>query len=143
VEAKSKKFITVTNPATEEIVCDNVHLAGADDVDAAVDAATAAFYTGPWSKYTAKQRAECLYKVSDLVLKYRQELAEAEVVAMGSPIGVEMWIIQLMSDMFKCKSTNCQNIVSIDVNSFSFFIRLCRLGRQDPWRAIPSRRWHV
>nr|AMJ52086.1 lijG [Ascomycota sp. F53] len=89
VDVESKDRLTVTNPGDEKVIADNVHVADQDDVDAAVDAATAAFKTGPWSKHTATQRADILNKIAELIgTKYLEELSEIESVSMGQPISV-------------------------------------------------------
>ena len=52
--AAAGKTMDVINPATEE-VCATVASADADDLNAAVDAARAAF-NGPWGQMSARER---------------------------------------------------------------------------------------
>jgi aldehyde dehydrogenase (NAD+) len=54
-------------------------------VDAAVAAARAAFETGPWSKYTAAQRAQCLNKFADLIETKAEEIGKIEAASIGQP----------------------------------------------------------
>jgi acyl-CoA reductase-like NAD-dependent aldehyde dehydrogenase len=62
--------------------------AGAGDVDAAVQAARKAFddMTGPWRKMSASERGRVLWKISELVEKHIDELAELETLDNGKPI---------------------------------------------------------
>lgn len=53
--------------------------ANANDVDRAVQAAHAAFTSGPWSKMLASDRGMLLYRLADLIEKNAQRLAELEV----------------------------------------------------------------
>jgi aldehyde dehydrogenase (NAD+) len=80
----NRTFATI-NPATEEKIAD-VPLATKEDVDLAVDAATRAFYEGPWSKMDARERGMLLLKLSNLVEKNFDELVALEVLDNGKPI---------------------------------------------------------
>jgi aldehyde dehydrogenase (NAD+) len=84
VHAKSGKTITVTNPANGSLV-GTVEIAGPEDVDAAVAAASAAF-KGEWSTFTGLQRKNCITKFADLIEKRIPELARADTLSMGLPL---------------------------------------------------------
>lgn len=102
VDAKSDKRISVHNPIDGSLVSSDVHVAGPQDVDDAVEAAQAA-YAGPWKKFTAAQRSECLVKFADLVDSKEKELAELETIAMGQPTSIAVRITSMMSSLFRCK----------------------------------------
>ena len=51
----------------------------ADDVDAAVRSAHAAFKSGPWATMTASQRGMVLHKIGDAIAAHAEELADMEV----------------------------------------------------------------
>lgn len=102
VDAKCDKRLSVHNPVDGSLVSDNVHVAGEKDVDLAVDAAQAAF-AGPWRKYTAAQRTECLLKLADLIDAKTKDLAELETIAMGQPIRIAVNITKIMTSIFRCK----------------------------------------
>jgi aldehyde dehydrogenase (NAD+) len=51
----------------------------ADDVDAAVRAAHAAFRSGPWATMTASKRGMALHKIGDAIAAHAEELADLEV----------------------------------------------------------------
>jgi aldehyde dehydrogenase (NAD+) len=84
VPAKSGKTITVTNPADGSLV-GVAEVAGPEDVDAAVAAASAAF-KGEWSTFTGLQRRTCLLKFADLIEKRIPELARVDTLSMGVPL---------------------------------------------------------
>ncbi|KAJ5404231.1 hypothetical protein N7509_004102 [Penicillium cosmopolitanum] len=66
----------------DSLFCDQVQYAAAEDVDAAVEAAEAAF-KGPWRKFTATQRGEALVKLSALILEHKEELGYLDGTSIG------------------------------------------------------------
>src|SRR5271156_691488 len=82
----SKHFDT-TNPATGEVLT-QIAEASTEDVDHAVEAARRAFEdrSGPWRKLSASESGRLLWKLSDLVEKNIDELAELETLDNGKPI---------------------------------------------------------
>lgn len=74
----------ILNPATEEVLA-AVFEADASDVDAAAQAAKRAFEDGRWSKKTPGERANALWKLSDLIEKHQKELAALERDNVGKP----------------------------------------------------------
>jgi aldehyde dehydrogenase (NAD+) len=85
VNAASGKTFETTNPSTGEVIA-NVAEADKADVDKAVDAARAAFETGPWSKTSASERGRLMHKLADLLEKNIDELAALETLDNGKPI---------------------------------------------------------
>ncbi|KAK3349141.1 aldehyde dehydrogenase domain-containing protein [Lasiosphaeria hispida] len=83
VEASDKKTFPVYNPATREISA-NVPEATADDTNAAVAAAKAAF--PEWSATDPSKRSACLKKLAALIRQHNAELARLEAVSMGLPV---------------------------------------------------------
>jgi len=84
-EAASGKRFDTLNPATGEVIT-SVAEADKADVDLAVKAARKAFEEGPWSKMSATERGKILFKLADLIMKNRDELAELETTDNGKPI---------------------------------------------------------
>ena len=84
-EARSGKTFPTINPATEEVI---TQVAEADeaDVNLAVKAARKAFEEGVWPKLSAKERGKLLWKISELLEKYQDELAALETLDNGKPI---------------------------------------------------------
>ncbi|MGC4027716.1 MAG: CoA-acylating methylmalonate-semialdehyde dehydrogenase [Steroidobacteraceae bacterium] len=72
VEGTSGKSLPVTNPATGAVT-GQVALASASEVDAAVQAAAAAFPA--WSNTPAVRRARVMFKLLDLLNRHRDDLA--------------------------------------------------------------------
>jgi aldehyde dehydrogenase (NAD+) len=59
VNAKSNDTLRIYNPSDDTLVSDKIQCAGEADVDAAVEAANAAF-KGPWGSMPATERAQCM-----------------------------------------------------------------------------------
>lgn len=83
VEPRSNKWLNNYNPATGAVFS-QVPDSGAEDVEAAVQAAKDAF--PHWSALTAKQRSEYLFKVANLIKEHLHELAGDEVTDNGKTI---------------------------------------------------------
>ncbi|GAA1905906.1 aldehyde dehydrogenase family protein [Streptomyces sodiiphilus] len=82
-EASDGTAFPTVSPASEEVLAD-VARAGAEDVDAAVRAARAAF--GPWSALPGTERAKYLFRIARLVQERSRELAVLETMDNGKPI---------------------------------------------------------
>jgi phenylacetaldehyde dehydrogenase len=82
VESKSKERISVVDPATGREIAAVVD-ASAADVERAVAAARKAFESGPWPDMLPSDRQALLWKLSDLVEKNMDELAELESINNG------------------------------------------------------------
>jgi aldehyde dehydrogenase (NAD+) len=82
--AASGKTMDVINPATEEI-CATVASADADDLNAAVEAARAAF-NGPWSAMSARERGRLVRKLGERLMERADEVARLETLHNGKPI---------------------------------------------------------
>ncbi len=76
---------TTLNPATGQPLTE-LAAADADDVDAAVDAATAAF-RGDWGALAQSRKGLLLNKLADLVERDSEQLAALESLDMGRPVG--------------------------------------------------------
>lgn len=86
---------------------DKVHLAGPQDVEAAVQAAEHAFRKGEWSSFTGTQRAQCLNKFAALAEANAARLAQIESIATGRPVaGIQFFDIPNMVQTFRCEYTN-------------------------------------
>lgn len=76
--------IPVVNPATEETISEIVD-ATAMDVEAAVEAARAAFDDGEWGTKSGGEREALLLRLADLIEENADELAELEYLDNGKP----------------------------------------------------------
>ena len=79
--------LTVTDPSTGQSLTTSAS-ATADDVNAAVIAARAAFETGPWSTFTPSQRQRLLHKFADALEQNLDELATLESLNCGKPFAI-------------------------------------------------------
>lgn len=77
--------LPVVYPATGEVVSVLVE-AGAEEVDAAVAAARAAFQRGPWPRMTVAARQEVLLAIHDAIRAESETLALLECVNTGLPL---------------------------------------------------------
>lgn len=84
IEPAGRSSLDVINPATEEVIS-TISLGNADDVDAAVKAARAAFPA--WSQTSVAQRKELLGKIVAGMKQRSDELAAAISSEMGAPLG--------------------------------------------------------
>ena len=84
VDAQNGKTFEVYDPSTEEAIA-AVPAGDARDIDAAVRAATKAFYDG-WKGVTAQERGRILLRLADRIRARRAELAELETRNTGKPI---------------------------------------------------------
>jgi betaine-aldehyde dehydrogenase len=85
VESASKKYFTVVDPSTEEVMAE-VPEANAEDVNRAVAAAKAAFDCGAWPQTTAQDRGRILFRLAERIRKEAPHLAELEARNSGKPI---------------------------------------------------------
>ena len=65
----------VISPHTEEAIAE-VIAAGPADVDAAVNAARAAFDSGPWGRFEPAQRIAAICRLADVYDRRRAEMAD-------------------------------------------------------------------
>src|SRR4249919_973146 len=83
VDAASGETLATLNPHDNSTIAD-VAMAGAADIDRAVDAATAAL--PPWRKLAAADRGRILLKLADLIEANAEELARLESLDTGHPL---------------------------------------------------------
>src|SRR5688572_4005491 len=80
------------DPSTGEAIAEAAQ-GGAEDVDAAVRAARAAFEDGsPWRKLPAPARGQLINRLADLIEEHAQELAELESLDNGKPLAYALGV---------------------------------------------------
>src|SRR3989454_3599576 len=82
---EGERTFDVVEPATSEVMA-KAAVASPADVDAAVNAARAAFEAGAWSNAAASARAKVLYKIADLIRSNVERLATLEARNAGKAI---------------------------------------------------------
>src|SRR5467141_2780891 len=101
VEAASGKTFPTYNPATGEVLA-RVAEGDREDIERAVQAARAAFDTGPWSRITASERGRLIWKLGDLLEQNLEEFAELEMLDNGKPLKVaRVADVPLAVDLFR------------------------------------------
>ncbi len=128
-EASSQRWFDTINPATGEVLT-RVAEAGAEDVDAAVQAARRAFddVNGPWRKLSASERGRLLWKIADLVERNMDELAELETLDNGKPIFESRYVDMPMAvDVFRYYAGWATKIhgetININQSAFTYTVR--------------------
>jgi len=128
-EASGGKSFETINPATEEVLT-TVAEASAADVDAAVQAARKAFddTAGPWRKMSASERGRVLWKISELVEKHIDELAELETLDNGKPIFESRYVdMPMVADVFRYYAGSATKLhgetIGINESAFTYTLR--------------------
>ena len=83
VDSVADDLVAVHNPATEELI-GYVPNAGAEDADAAVQAARDAFDNGPWGRTTPQERKIVLERFLSIMERRKDELVDLDVAESGS-----------------------------------------------------------
>lgn len=83
-ETRGGSTMHIENPATRETAATVIN-ASAADVDAAVQAARAAFYDGRWSRLSPAARSNALLRLADLFEARMEAFAKAETLQTGKP----------------------------------------------------------
>lgn len=87
--AKGGRF-AVIDPATEQVI-HHAPAGTAEDIDAAVAAARAAFDHGPWPRLAGAERARYLRAIAEVIRERKDELARLEVRDNGKPLPEADW----------------------------------------------------
>lgn len=93
VAPKLGKTFDVVDPSNN-VVFHQAPAGGAEDIDAAVQAARRAFDHGPWPKMSGSDRAAVLRKMGDEIVTRTDMLARLEVRDNGKPLPEAVWDIE-------------------------------------------------
>ena len=96
VPARSGETFNTINPATEEVIAP-VARSGAEDVALAVEAAKKAYNS--WRLMPAPRRGEILYRVGQLLIEHKEQLATLMTQEMGKVIAEARGDVQEAIDM--------------------------------------------
>src|ERR1700688_2520577 len=97
VEAKGGKAYENRNPANSDELVGMVVSSGAEDVDAAVDAAKEAYKS--WRLVPAPKRAEILYRTAELLVQRKKEFSKDMTREMGKVLAATCGDVQGAIDM--------------------------------------------
>ena len=110
-------IIEVTDPATNT-VWGSVPVGNQDDVDTAVEAAHAAFTTGPWADTTPTQRAETLLRIADEIEARTKELSLTNTLENGSPVAETSGAAANAASIFRYFATLAPELEADDIRPF-------------------------
>jgi phenylacetaldehyde dehydrogenase len=99
VEPQGGGSFSTFDPATGAHLAE-IDEADASDVDRAVTAARAAF-DGPWSRLTAKARANLLFRLAELITLHQDTFEQLEVLDNGMPRFVARATVSSRPDLFR------------------------------------------
>jgi phenylacetaldehyde dehydrogenase len=100
VSALDGSTFPVYDPALGQII-DQVPSGNSADIDLAVTAARSAFEDSEWTRMTASDRGRLIWRIGDLILEHRDELAELESLDNGKPVAVaRVADVPLAADLF-------------------------------------------
>lgn len=145
VNARSGETFTSLNPATEATLATAVK-SGADDVDAAVQAAKAAY--ADWRLMPAPRRGEILYRVAQILTDRKEELARLMTQEMGKILAETRGDVQEAIDMAYYMGGEGRRLMGYTApvempNKFGMALRdsVGIIGLVTPWNfpvAVPS-----
>ncbi|KAK4943964.1 hypothetical protein LTR10_016484 [Elasticomyces elasticus] len=87
VTSTNKETYTTWNPKNGEVISEKMAIAGEDDVNAAVEAAEAA-YNGPWGEFSGQQRAACLMKLANIMEEKMADILTLDSLSSGNPVSM-------------------------------------------------------
>ena len=136
--SKSGQLREIRDPANGELIA-KVQESNREDVQDAVNAARAAFDTGPWRKTSALDRGKFLFKVAEAIRADAARLARLEVQNCGKPLAEAEFDIADSANCFEFFGGLATKIhgetMQVPANSLSFVVRepigVC--GQIIPW----------
>jgi betaine-aldehyde dehydrogenase len=138
VSSSSGETFPVYDPSTEEVIA-QVSSSNAADVDRAVNAARAAFDSGPWGQTNAAERGRILYKLAEKIRQNTAMLAELESRNSGKPIVEAEFDIADVATCFEYYGGLANKVLGhvnpVPANALSFTLRepVGVAGQIIPW----------
>lgn len=125
VDAKSKERLTCYNPVDNSVVNDAVHVAGPEDIAAAVKAASDAF--PGWAATPASEKSRLLHKLADIMLENADELTRLESLCSGKPLHMfKAWEFKMAVDVVRYYAGWCDKIQGDSFPAENGFIKIVR-----------------
>jgi aldehyde dehydrogenase (NAD+) len=90
-------------------VTNEIHCASEEDVNAAVDAARAA-YQGPWGRMSGQERAKRMLALADLLDENKERLMGLESLAIGLPVSIGRVIGRSLGPIWRYYAGFCDKI---------------------------------
>ncbi|MGL1861402.1 MAG: betaine-aldehyde dehydrogenase [Pseudodesulfovibrio sp.] len=139
VESCSGKEREILNPFDASVIA-TVSEGNRDDTKAAIKAARHAFDKGGWPQTPASERAGLLFKLADLIVRDREELARLESLDTGKTVEESRWDMDDIAGIFRyfaglADKDGGEVIASPNPDSTSIVVRepvgVC--GQISPW----------
>ncbi len=105
-------MVTITDPATEEVIAE-FRDGGSKAVDDAVALARATFESGVWSGLPGSERAKVLWRVADLIDQHADDLAEIDSLNTGMPYFQARMIMSTSAETFRYYAGWCTKLNGI------------------------------
>lgn len=90
IRASTRETFETRDPASDQVLA-RIARGRSADVNAAVQAARAAFEAGPWRDLTPLARSRLLWNIADVLEAHIDELSELETLDQGKPLYVGRW----------------------------------------------------
>ncbi len=107
VSSSTNTLIDDINPTTGEAFA-KIHMASAEDIEAAISAADRAFKS--WSKTSPKERETILNKAADIFDSKQEEIRELLAIETGSTFGKAMFEMGLTSEIIRTAASEAIRI---------------------------------
>jgi len=140
--------LSLTNPATEELLCETAS-ASLADVDRAIEGAQAAFEK-VWRDCLPARRAEILFQIARILREHAEELSQLESLSIGKPISDARDEIAMGARTFEyyagAISKFCGQTIPVARGGFDFTLRqpMGVVAAIVPWNfPFPIATWKV
>ncbi len=98
------------DPSTGAILA-SLATGGAEDIDAAVSAAEAAFQSPAWRGLAMRERSRLLWRLADAIEAHAQELGELEALDNGMPLGWAQGSVYATAEAFRYYAGWCTKLM--------------------------------
>ncbi len=108
--ASSGETLERRYPANTDVVVATFPSATTEDTDKAIAAARAAFDSGSWAKSPARQRADVLRKIAQMIRDEMQDLSKLPGSEVGKPVSEAGMEVALTADVFEYYAGLAMNV---------------------------------
>jgi acyl-CoA reductase-like NAD-dependent aldehyde dehydrogenase len=108
VESETGETISRESPAYAGFVAAELPKGTLADAERAILAARKAFDEGPWPKMTGGQRGKILYRISEAILKHKEELATIEALEGGKAIAGVRGEMEFSAELWRFAAGHAQ-----------------------------------
>ena len=132
VASLSGRTFETINPATGKRLA-KAAFGEPEDVERAVDAASAAYDDGRWRNLPPAERARRLRRIANGIRDNAARLAQLETADTGKPLSASMGDVEAAADLLDYASTICQNVSGkVHADECGFFTH----SRREPYGVV-------